>query len=344
MSLLGKFLVRKKEEYVNPISRATDMGLHPLVSSSMKKDIKLALSIIAGVVITGAVLGISAKLIITKMSENGNKAIVIQNNNNPQRVGKENEKIVAKSKDTTKLENVNMKNISEGNVNTQKMDLKKEQNMSVTTNIVQNETVGKEEKGFILNREAKVKELVTKAQMKEIEGDIPKAIILYKKALVLDPNNLDVLYKLALLSLKAGYYSNAVKYADKILELKKDAVPAILIKGRAYEKQGMLEKAQAILEEAFFYYPHNKDLIETLGELYEKQGDYLTAQDYYKMLADLGYIEGYLGLARINEKVGNLKDAYKYYKKVYENPNISDDLRIKVGQKLIALEDEQNGL
>jgi tetratricopeptide (TPR) repeat protein len=344
MSLLGKFLVRKKEEFVNPVSRATDMGLHPLVSSSMKKDLKLALSIIAGVVITGAVLGISAKLIIDKMSENGNKGIVIQNNNSNERVGKENEKFLAKSKDTTKLENVNIKNISEGNVNTEKINLKGQQNMSVGTNIVAETGAKTESQGFNLNKKAKVKELVAKAQMKEIEGDIPKAIILYKRALVLDPENVDILYKLALLSLKAGYYSNAIKYADKILEKKKDAIPAILIKGKAYEKQGMLEKAQAILEEAFFYYPHNKDLIETLGELYEKQGDYLTAQDYYKMLADLGYIEGYLGLARINEKIGNLKEAYKYYKKVYENPNISDDLRIKVGQKLIALEDEQNGL
>jgi Tfp pilus assembly protein PilF len=336
MSLLGKFLVRKKEEFVNPISRTTDMGLHPLVSTNVKKDLKLAFSLISGVIITGVVLGISAKLIMAKISEKENKEITPVKTVMVSEVGNKNEKKVAKIKEKPKLENINNKNISEGNVNTKEIKLETKQNMSTETTIVNN-NVG-------LDNSKPLKELMNKAQMKEIEGDIPQAIILYKKALILSPNNIDILYKLALLNLRAGYYSNAIKYADEILKIKKEFVPAILIKGKAYEKQGMLEKAQAILEEAFFYYPQNKDLIETLGELYEKQGDYLTAQDYYKMLADLGYIEGYLGLARVNEKIGNLKDAYKYYKKVYENPNISDELRAKIGQKLIALEDEQNDL
>ncbi len=336
MSLLGKFLVRKKEEFIDNIPRTTDMGLHPLVSTSVKKDIKLAFSLISGVIITGVILGISAKIITDKISEKENKELVSVKTTTIAQVGNENEKKVEKIKEKPKLENINNKNISEVNVNTREIDLVKKQNMSTETTIVSDS--GKVEDNKVL------KEIMNKAQMKEIEGDIPQAIILYKKALVLSPENIDILYKLALLNLRAGYYSNAIKYSDKILQIKKDFIPAILIKGKAYEKQGMLEKAQAILEEAFFYYPQNKDLIETLGELYEKQGDYLTAQDYYKMLADLGYVEGYLGLARVNEKIGNLKEAYKYYKKVYENPNISDELRAKVGQKLIALEDEQNDL
>jgi tetratricopeptide (TPR) repeat protein len=336
MSLLGRFLVRKKEEAIEGIPRTTDMGLHPLVSTRVKKDIKLAFSLISGVLVTGAILGISAKLITTKISENKNKDLTVVSNVKNEEVRKENEKKVEKNIEEAKLKDVNNKNITESNVITKKIETDLKQNSSVATPLV---TEANEEKNEVV-----LKELLNKAQMKEIEGDIPQAIILYKKALVLDPNNINILYKLALLNLRAGYYSNAIKYADKILQIKKDFVPAILVKGKAYEKQGMLEKAQAILEEAFFFYPHNKDLIETLGELYEKQGDYLTAQDYYKMLADLGYMEGYLGLARINEKIGNLKEAYKYYKKIYENPNISDELRMKVGQKLISLEEEQNDL
>jgi len=344
MSLLGKFLVRKKEEFAEAIPRTTDMGLHPLVSAKVRRDLKLAFSIISGVVITGVILGISTKLIINKISQEKNKESVAVETTPKVEVGNKNEKKVAKVKEEQKLKSMNTKNISEGSVNTKEISSAHKQNMLTQTQVVNTDVKVANTNISETDRGKMVKELMNKAQMKEIEGDIPQAIVLYKKALLLSPNNTDILYKLALLNLRAGYYSTAIKYADEILKIKKDFIPAILIKGKAYEKQGMLEKAQAILEEAFFYYPQNKDLIETLGELYEKQGDYLTAQDYYKMLADLGYIEGYLGLARVNEKIGNLKEAYKYYKEVYQNPNISDELRAKVGQKLISLEEEQNDL
>ena len=58
----------------------------------------------------------------------------------------------------------------------------------------------------------------------------------------------------------------------------------------------------------------------------------------------MGYMEGFIGLAKIYEKLGDKRRAYEYYKKVYENPNIPDDLRIKIEQKLISLEDSDEGI
>ncbi len=335
MSLLGRFLVKRDEDFDETI-RTDNLGLHPLVSTKPKhyKDLKKYGLYISSIIFAGFILGISAKIVVYKLHESNTNIEISQKNHTES--SKNSVKNLENFEKGTKLVNINTKKEQENIMNTEQTITRNEQNMATMTNFDTSPDYSGNKK--IVNK------LLYQAKSKELEGDINKAIILYKKAWTLDRNNINIMYKLALLNFRAGYYNNAIKYADEILKVKKDFIPAILIKGKSYEKMGMLTKAQAVLEEAFFYYPENKDLIETLAKLYEKQGDYLVAQDYYKMLADMGYVEGYLGLARLNEKLGNLKKAYKFYKKVYENPNISDDLRTKVEQKLISLEDSNENI
>ncbi len=334
MSLLGKILVRKREDLEGNEIRKENLGIHPLVSVKTKyKELRDYILPVLGTIFLGVFIGVSAKLIIDNKKKFfsttvSTKSVEIKNEKNM--------KNIDNTVKETKLVNINQKNNEEKEMFANQNLGKIEQNKIKETKVVNNDNFD--------DRKKLIKEILNKAKIKEISGDLDEALVLYKKAWVLDRKNIDILYKLAAINFKIGYFKNSIKYADEILKIKKDFIPAILIKGKAYEKLGMFSKAQTILEEAYFYYPENKDLVETLAKLYEKQGDYLVAKDYYEVLSNMGYIEGDIGLAKIYEKLGDKKKAYEYYKKVYENPNIPDNLRIKIEQKLISLEDSDEDI
>ena len=338
MSLLGKILVRRREDLESDEARKENLGIHPLVSVKSKyKELRDYILPILATVFLGVVIGVSAKFLITHKEKNSNLAEKSQKNEAKYEKIMKN---IDNSGKETKLVNINQKKVEEKqmivNQNLENFKQNTVEEPKFVNDLNQN-TVTDEKKALI-------KKILNRAKLKELSGDLEEALILYKKAWVLDRKNVDILYKLAIINFKLGYFKNSIKYADEILKIKKDFIPAILIKGKAYEKLGMYSKAQAILEEAYFYYPENKDLIETLAKLYEKQGDYLVAKDYYEILSNMGYIEGDLGLAKIYEKLGDKKKAYEYYKKLYENPNIPDDIRAKIEQKLISLEDSDEGI
>ncbi len=334
MSLLGKILVRRKEDWEDNAVKKENLGIHPLVSVKTKyKELRDYILPVMGTIILGVFIGVSAKLIMDNKEKFYSTTVSTELN---EVKNEKNMKNIDNSAKETKLVNINQKSNEEKKMFINQNVGKIEQNKIEETKIVNNDSFDE--------RKKLIKEILNKARIKEISGELDEALVLYKKAWVLDRKNVDILYKLAVINFKIGYFKNSIKYADEILKIKKDFIPAILIKGKAYEKLGMFSKAQTILEEAYFYYPENKDLVETLAKLYEKQGDYLVAKDYYEVLSNMGYIEGFLGLAKIYEKLGDRKKAYEYYKKVYENPNIPDDLRIKIEQKLISLEDSDEGI
>ncbi|WP_457640718.1 tetratricopeptide repeat protein [Persephonella sp.] len=180
---------------------------------------------------------------------------------------------------------------------------------------------------------------IKKGKAAEKRKDIKSAIYYYKKAWRLNKGNSDLIYKIADLHYKGGYYKASIKYANQVLKLKNDYIPAIVLKAKSYGKLGMREKEKAILEEAYFSYPENKAIILNLAKTYEKEKALFVAKDLYKILDDMGYLEGTLGLARINEKLGNRKEAYRIYSKVLKNPDLPDDIKYKVEEKLLILGD-----
>ncbi|NPA16991.1 tetratricopeptide repeat protein [Persephonella sp.] len=177
-----------------------------------------------------------------------------------------------------------------------------------------------------------------KAREAELKGKYIDAISFYKKAWNTSKKDPEILYRIALLHYKIGYYKGAEKYAKQLLKINKKHQKALLLLAKAYEKRGNLKKAKLILEEAYFLYPENKDILENLGRLYEKENALIVAKDIYKILADMGYLEGKLGLARIYEKLNDKKSALKIYRQIYSDPNIPENLRSKIENKIISLE------
>ncbi|MBK3332539.1 tetratricopeptide repeat protein [Persephonella atlantica] len=179
---------------------------------------------------------------------------------------------------------------------------------------------------------------ILKGKKAEIEGKYIDAISFYRKAWKISKKEPSLLYRLALLHFKIGYYKGAEKYAKQFLNINKKHLKGLLLLAKTYEKLGKTKKARIILEEAYFQYPENKDVLENLGRIYEKENALVIAKDIYKILADMGYIEGKLGLARVYEKLNEKKSALKIYRELFNDPNIPESLRSKIENKIISLE------
>ena len=149
-------------------------------------------------------------------------------------------------------------------------------------------------------------------------------------------NSIQNLFKKAYQSYKKGNFTEALYYIKLILS-KKDYIPAIVLKAKIFEEEGLHDRARTILEEAYYKYPDDKDIILNLGEIYEKEGALIIARDMYKMLSDKGYIDGTLHLANVYEKLGEKKKALTLYKKLYNNPNTPDKVKELVEKKIILL-------
>ncbi|WP_293443678.1 tetratricopeptide repeat protein [Persephonella sp.] len=188
------------------------------------------------------------------------------------------------------------------------------------------------------NKLARYKYYMLKAKENEIKGRYIDAISFYKKAWEINKKNPEILYRLSLLHFKIGYYKGAEKYVKQFLKIQKKDLKGLLLLSKSYEKMGNLKKAKIVLEEAYFLYPENKDVLENLGKLYEKENALIVAKDIYKILSDMGYLEGKLGLARVYEKLNDKKSALKIYREIYQDPNIPENLRTKIENKIISLE------
>lgn len=179
---------------------------------------------------------------------------------------------------------------------------------------------------------------VMKGKEAEIKGKYTDAISYYRKAWSINKKKPELLYRIAVLYYKIGHYKSAEKYSKMLLKINKNDLKALILLAKSYMKNGKIKKAKLILEEAYFSYPENKDVLENLGKIYEKENALIIAKDVYQTLADMGYLEGKLSLARVYEKLNDKKSALKIYRQIYEDPNIPEDLRIKIENKIISLE------
>ncbi|NPA54043.1 MAG: tetratricopeptide repeat protein [Aquificae bacterium] len=168
--------------------------------------------------------------------------------------------------------------------------------------------------------ETKVKENISNIKIPESKQEKIKALF-------------DKAYK----AYKEGKTSEALYYI-KIIQEKKDYIPAIILKAKVFQKEGLHDRARTVLEEAYYKYPENKDILLNLAEIYEKEGALVIAKDMYKVLDEMGYIEGSFKYAEILEKLGQREEALKVYKKLYENPNISEKDREQIQKKILLLE------
>ncbi|RME60770.1 MAG: tetratricopeptide repeat protein, partial [Candidatus Dadabacteria bacterium] len=143
------------------------------------------------------------------------------------------------------------------------------------------------------------------------EGDIARASAYWMKAVEIKKNLPEVTHNLSLALLALGRKKEAKAYLERLLSLNNTYMPAYITLSRIYINKGNLESAEKILNEAL--------------KIYSEQG-----ASKPQLLAKI-----YNQLGVVKQKNGDIKRAYKLYKKALKADKNNPEALYNLG--LIAL-------
>ncbi|TAN41675.1 MAG: tetratricopeptide repeat protein [Nitrospirae bacterium] len=176
------------------------------------------------------------------------------------------------------------------------------------------------------------------AQTYEARKDYDKAMLNYKKALELDPQNYILMNNAGTAALNKGLYEEAIKYYNSALALKQNYVPSLINLGLAYIRTNKQAEGEAYLTKAVKIEPLNKMALLNLGIFHELKDNYENAANYFAEISRMGDQQGYLGLARVAEKQGKVSEAIRAYKEFLSLPDIDVKGRRMAGERIVKLE------
>jgi len=158
--------------------------------------------------------------------------------------------------------------------------------------------------------------------MERDSADAKTAQKLYEKAIKLEPNFEDALFKLGKLYLARQEYENALATFDKLIAIDMNNARAYFYKGMAYKENNFKERAKEMFLKTVATDNTYYDAYMQLGELYADNDPKIADQFYENALRinpesdETLYAAGFLA-----QKQGRFKDAYDYYKQALKFNN-----------------------
>lgn len=160
-------------------------------------------------------------------------------------------------------------------------------------------------------------------------GDIDGAIDEFRKALQIDPGNVNVLNSLGVCFGAAGKFSDAISAFERAMEIAPDDAMATFNLGLAYMRKGQTEKALALLLKAEYLDGGHAEICCQIGICYKELTDIDAALPYLEK-ATVNNCEGsraYRELAECYEIQGKKAEAIKAYEKaIKRNPRDAKSL------------------
>jgi len=131
--------------------------------------------------------------------------------------------------------------------------------------------------------EARIKRHVQMAKMLQKKGRLESAIKELNKAMVMDPNSVDILLELGELFCTAGHNQEALDLVEGIKVTKRfEKARAFLITGWAKRQMGELDAAEELLLEATKLDPKSVRSLFELGKIYQTKGEVEKAMQAYR--------------------------------------------------------------
>lgn len=179
--------------------------------------------------------------------------------------------------------------------------------------------------------------LLYSAKAYEFKNDYYQALLNYKKALELDPQNYIIMNNISSVLIHMGNFRDALRYLENALSIKKDYVPSLINLGISYIRLGNSVEGESYLLKALSVEPSNKYAMFNIAIFYERQGDNDKAYNYFYKLFEMGEIQGFLGTARIAEKQGNISLAVRVYKEIIAMSAIDTQIKKMANERLVYL-------
>jgi len=152
------------------------------------------------------------------------------------------------------------------------------------------------------------------------EKKFTEAIQLWRKALELNPQEIEVLYSLGLIYFELKKYDDAIKFLNQLLELSPGHDKAMLIIGISYIKLRKFDIAEDYIQKSLDINPKNKLAFLNLGAIYSIQKKFDKGIEMFQRVIELypNEIRGYFGLGKIYALLGQTEDANHYFKYVID--------------------------
>ena len=179
--------------------------------------------------------------------------------------------------------------------------------------------------------------LLYSARAYESKKDYYQALLNYKKALELDPQNYIIMNNISSVLIHMENFSDALRYLENALSIKRDYVPSLINLGISYIRLGNSVEGESYLLKALSIEPSNKNAMFNIAIFYERQGDNDEAYNYFYKLFEMGEIQGRLGTARIAEKQGNISLAVRVYKEILSMGGVDTQIKKLANERLVYL-------
>jgi tetratricopeptide (TPR) repeat protein len=196
--------------------------------------------------------------------------------------------------------------------------------------------IGSEKETKIFSRDDRDAALYM-ARTYEMQKKYHQALSRYKEVLEMEPNNYTVMNNISSMLIYLGSYEEAIRYAQKALNVRKDYVPPLVNIGIGYGQLGKYSESESYFLKALRIEQANQYALLNVGLLYEKQGAFDKANQYFVKLSEAGDAQGYLGLARLAEKQRRVADAIRFYKTAVSMGNIDPQISNTVNDRLMQL-------
>ncbi|MEM8638774.1 MAG: tetratricopeptide repeat protein [Cyanobacteria bacterium P01_G01_bin.54] len=173
----------------------------------------------------------------------------------------------------------------------------------------------------------KIIELRQRAFRLENQGDLWGAIATYEQILELAPQDFRAMNVIASLYGQLGQFEQEVVWAERAIATNPEFSYAYINYGNGLVRLGRIEEAQAAFETAAQLAPDDPLGAYSLGVLFENQGDFLSAIEFYTIAVgiDPNFEDGYFNLAAMYANLGEFEAALAALEKVLElNPNAED--------------------
>lgn len=150
--------------------------------------------------------------------------------------------------------------------------------------------------------------------------EFDQAILLWQKALEVNPQEIDVLYSLGIINFELKKYDESIKFLQKLVDLSPGHYKAMLILGTAFIKKRKFDQAEDHIQKSIEINPNQKLAYINLGAIYSVQKHFTQGIEMFKKVVDEypDEVRAYLGLAKIYAILDKTEKANDYFKKVIE--------------------------
>jgi tetratricopeptide (TPR) repeat protein len=173
-------------------------------------------------------------------------------------------------------------------------------------------------------------ELMAQIQMKKI--DTKSAIKSYEQLIKLSPNDPDNYFDLAYLYLQSNQTDMAIKTYDQFEKNYGLEESVVLQKERIYLKENKFDNAVAEIQKLIDAYPGEVQYMGMLAELYALNNKKDKAAEIYQQILQIepDNPQALMATADISAAKGDTLARFEGMKKVFANPKVSIDIKVKM--------------